>query len=86
MNKKPSALEMGGFASLKADCFKNACLSIGRYFGRDVNRQLTSADYMPLIKDPDETKNELRKRLSDKLDQCQDAEMTQEIVSEVVRA
>lgn len=36
--KKPRALETG-FPKLKAECFKNACLSLGKYFGRDLNRR-----------------------------------------------
>jgi hypothetical protein len=38
-NKKANALE-AGFAKLKAQCFKNACSSIGSLFGRDVNREV----------------------------------------------
>jgi hypothetical protein len=38
-NKKPNALEAGGFAKLKAECFKNAVQSLGKYFGRDANRK-----------------------------------------------
>lgn len=40
-NKKPNALDMG-FPKLKADCVKNAAISIGNLFGRNVNR--TNAD------------------------------------------
>lgn len=47
-NKKPAALEMGGITALKADCVKNAALSLGKYFGRDVNR-LHKDTYQPLI-------------------------------------
>ena len=86
MNKKPSALEMGGFASLKADCFKNACLSIGRYFGRDVNRLLTADDYSPFIKDPDERKTEIRRRLSEAVEMCQDPDRVSEVVSFILKA
>lgn len=85
-NKKPSALEMGGFASLKADCFKNAVQSIGRYFGRDVNRLLTASDYLPTVKDPDEKKSELRRQLSDAIDECQDIEIARPIIDAVIKA
>ena len=31
-NKKPGALTNGGFAKLKAECFKNACISLSYNF------------------------------------------------------
>lgn len=37
-NKKPNALDMG-FPKLKAECTKNAAQSLGKLFGRDINRQ-----------------------------------------------
>lgn len=46
-NKKPNALDMG-FPKLKAECIKNAALSIGKAFGRDVNRKIAD-EYRPLI-------------------------------------
>lgn len=46
--KKKNALLMG-FPKLKAECFKNACISLGKYFGRDVNRKFEDA-YEALIK------------------------------------
>jgi hypothetical protein len=46
-NKKPNALDMG-FPKLKAECIKNAALSIGKAFGRDVNRKIADI-YKPLI-------------------------------------
>lgn len=36
-NKKPNALDMA-FPKLKAECLKNAALSLGKVFGRDMNR------------------------------------------------
>ena len=38
MNKKPNALDMG-FPKLKAECVKNAAQSLGKLFGRDINRK-----------------------------------------------
>lgn len=38
MNKKPNALDMA-FPKLKAECLKNAAQSLGKIFGRDVNRK-----------------------------------------------
>ena len=83
-NKKPGALTNGGFAKLKAECFKNACLSFGRYFGRDVNREHTAGDYLGTIKDPDERKDELRARISDLLAQNQDPEEVQRIANVIL--
>jgi hypothetical protein len=85
-NKKPGALANGGFAKLKAECFKNACLSLGRYFGRDVNREHRADDYLGTIKDPDERKSELRQMISDILRENQDTEFVQQIANEIVEA
>lgn len=37
-NKKPNALDMG-FPKLKSECVKNAAQSLGKLFGRDINRK-----------------------------------------------
>jgi hypothetical protein len=37
-NKKPNALDMA-FPKLKAECLKNAAQSLGKIFGRDLNRK-----------------------------------------------
>lgn len=47
-NKKPSALDMG-LPKLKADCIKNAALSLGNAFGRNLNRKFIDT-YKPLTK------------------------------------
>lgn len=47
-NKKPNALDMG-LPKLKSDCLKNAALSIGNIFGRNINRKLNDT-YKPLTK------------------------------------
>lgn len=31
---------------LKAECFRNACLSLGKQFGRDLNREHSPAEYV----------------------------------------
>ena len=46
-NKKPNALDLG-FPKLKAECLKNAALSLGKAFGRDINRKVSDV-YNPLI-------------------------------------
>lgn len=45
-NKKPGALDMQ-LPKLKADCIKNAALSLGNAFGRNINRTHTDT-YKPL--------------------------------------
>ena len=85
-NKKPGALTNGGFAKLKAEGFKNACLSLGRYFGRDVNREHSADDYLGTIKDPDERKSELRQQISDSLRDNQDVGFVQEIADSIIAA
>jgi len=37
-NKKPNALDLA-FPKLKAECIKNAAQSLGKIFGRDINRK-----------------------------------------------
>lgn len=44
-NKKPNALDLA-FPKLKAECLKNAAQSLGRVFGRDLNRR-NSDRYQP---------------------------------------
>lgn len=51
-NKKSNALDMG-FPKLKAECLKNAAQSLGKIFGRDLNRDKKvgqSDTFNPLIK------------------------------------
>lgn len=83
-NKKPGALTNGGFAKLKAECFKNACVGLGKYFGRDVNREHSAEDYLGTIKDPSERKAELRKVISDILAQNQDHEEVTKITQHIL--
>lgn len=44
-NKKPNALDLS-FPKLKAECTKNAAQSLGKVFGRDINRKKTDV-YKP---------------------------------------
>ncbi|MDE1971448.1 MAG: hypothetical protein KGI50_07785, partial [Patescibacteria group bacterium] len=37
-HKKPNALDLG-YPKLKAECVKNAAQSLGKIFGRDINRK-----------------------------------------------
>lgn len=46
-NKKSNALDMS-FPKLKAECLKNAANSLGKLFGRDINRKKQDA-FKPLI-------------------------------------
>ncbi len=47
-NKKPNALDLG-FPKLKAECLKNAAQSIGKLFGRDINRKKKDS-FKPILK------------------------------------
>jgi hypothetical protein len=38
-----------GFPNLKSECIKNACKSLGKIFGRDLNRK-DSDDFNGIIK------------------------------------
>lgn len=46
-NKKPNALDLG-FPKLKAECLKNAAQSLGKIFGRDINRKKKDSFKPPL--------------------------------------
>lgn len=46
-NKKPNALDMA-FPKLKAECIANAARSLGKRFGRDINRKKAD-QYKPLL-------------------------------------
>lgn len=46
-NKKSNALDLG-YPKLKAECVKNAAQSLGKIFGRDLNRKKTD-QYQPSI-------------------------------------
>jgi len=56
LNKKANALDMG-FPKLKAECLKNASQSLGKVFGRDINRK-TSDTFRPLVKKKLEIKDQ----------------------------
>lgn len=84
-NKKAGALTNGIFAALKADCFKNACISLGKYFGRDVNRKLTD-NFNPLVPDTRGLEKELEKELSEIVSLIQDEEYRTEIATKIVEA
>jgi hypothetical protein len=85
-HKKPSALEMGGFAALKALALKNAALSLGKYLGRDVNREHVDEDTKGIVKPIDVTIKEYRQKVADLLTGVQDTEMKQDIIDEILTA
>ena len=59
-NKKSNSLDLG-FPKLKAECLKNAAQSLGKIFGRDINRKIKD-NYQPLIKGSEQiTKNLMEK-------------------------
>jgi len=84
-NKKPAALSSGQFAALKAFCFKNACVSIGQFFGRDVNRKFF--DRFSGVVEPKIVKiTELKEKLSEAISLCQDRELAQEVTDTILKA
>lgn len=52
-NKKSNALDLG-FPKLKAECLKNAAQSLGKIFGRDLNRKEKDTFKQTLIAIPDQ--------------------------------
>lgn len=46
-NKKPNALDLS-YPKLKAECLKNAAASLGKIFGRDINRKIADV-YKPVL-------------------------------------
>lgn len=52
-NKKPNALDLG-FPKLKAECLKNAAQSLGKVFGRDINRKKTDTYKPSMVAIPEE--------------------------------
>lgn len=48
LNKKPNTLDLG-YPKLKSECLKNAAQSLGKVFGRDLNRKKADK-YQPSLK------------------------------------
>jgi hypothetical protein len=72
----------------KAQAFRNACLSIGKSFGRDLNREYEDT-YNPIIKDDvDTSMKELQDKIIDGLDiyQGEDKEELQKMCADKVEA
>jgi hypothetical protein len=64
-NKKPNALDMA-FPKLKTECLKNAALSLGKLFGRDLNRK-NKDEYKPFKLKTADNMNQLPPTTFDKL-------------------
>lgn len=60
-NKKPNALDMA-YPKLKAECTKNAAKTLGKIFGRDLNRREKVDTYKPAIVGNENTKVAVVKR------------------------
>lgn len=60
-NKKPNALDMA-YPKLKAECTKNAAKTLGKIFGRDLNRRERVDTYKPAIVGNEATKAAVVKR------------------------
>lgn len=54
-NKKPNALDMA-YPKLKAECTKNAAKTLGKIFGRDLNRREKVDTYKPVIHGSEKSK------------------------------
>lgn len=63
-NKKPNALDMA-YPKLKAECTKNAAKTLGKVFGRDLNRRDKVDTYKPAIVGNEGTKVAVVKRAID---------------------
>lgn len=61
-NKKSNSMDLG-FPKLKAECLKNAAQSLGKIFGRDLNRKIKDY-YTPMIS----SRQELAKDLTNKIE------------------
>lgn len=55
------------YPHLKAECFRNACLSLGKSFGRDLNREFED-QYNPIIKEKTDDLESARKKIIKALD------------------
>lgn len=78
-NKKANALDMG-FPKLKTECLKNAANSLGKLFGRDLNRKKFD-NYNPLIK-VDRAQKE-RERIEHLINDAETVEHLNSIVPQV---
>lgn len=54
-NKKPNALDMA-YPKLKAECLKNAAKTLGKVFGRDLNRREKVDTYQPVLSGSEKSK------------------------------
>lgn len=64
MTKKKNALDLA-FPKLKAECVKNAAQSLGKIFGRDINRKKTDTFKPALIAIPDKALEAAIKRVEE---------------------
>lgn len=55
------------YPHLKAECFRNACLSLGKAFGRDLNREFED-QYNPIIKEQQDDLTMIMKKIIKGLD------------------
>jgi len=82
-NKKPNALDMA-FPKLKTECIKNAAQSLGKLFGRDLNRR--NADQyrpfkLPTNNNPKQLPESTFTKLKTSIAQGKDTEMVNEAMA-----
>jgi hypothetical protein len=68
-NKKPNALYLGS-PKLKSECLKNAAATLGKVFGRDINRKIEDVDTYEAIYSDEIAVDDVRAELEAKLNNC----------------
>lgn len=68
-NKKPNALKLSA-PKLKSECIKNAAATLGKVFGRDINRKMEDVDTYEAIYSDEIAVDEVRAELEAKLNNC----------------
>jgi len=81
--KKANALDMG-FPKLKAECLKNAAQSLGKLFGRDLNRQQVDT-YKSMVKPEKRELNPQSKEWSDAITALTSGNITVDQIKEHFR-
>lgn len=81
--KKANALDMG-FPKLKAECLKNAAQSLGKLFGRDLNRQQVDT-YKSMVKPEKRELNPQAKEWSDAITALASGNITVDQIKEHFR-
>lgn len=68
-NKKPNALKMNA-PNLKSECIKNAAATLGKVFGRDINRKADDVDSYESIYSDEIEVNEVKAEVEAQFNNC----------------